>query len=42
MGQNAFNYVHENYSVEKKAGQYNIYKELFERKENGNLNSNPK
>ena len=42
MGQNAFNYVHENYSVEKKAGQYNIYKELFERNENGNLNSHAK
>lgn len=42
IGQNAFDYVHENYSVEKKSGQYNIYKEIFERKENGNLNSNPK
>ena len=42
IGQNAFNYTHENYSVEKKSGQYNIYKELFERSENGDFHSDPK
>ena len=40
VGQNAFNFVYENYSVEKKSTQYNIYKELYERKNDGHLNFN--
>ena len=40
VSQNAFNYVHENYSVEKKRSQYKLYGEIFERKNNANnLNS---
>jgi O-antigen biosynthesis protein len=36
VGQSAFNYVYENYSIAKKSDQYSIYKDVYERKINDN------
>jgi len=40
VSQNAFDYVYENYSVEKKSKQYNLYKELYEKRNNENFDFN--
>lgn len=40
ISQNAFDYVYENYSIIKKASQYNLYKKVYEER-NENFNFNP-
>jgi len=36
VGQAAFDYAYKNYSIETKKSQYNLYREIFERKNNAN------
>jgi glycosyltransferase involved in cell wall biosynthesis len=42
VSQNAFNFVHEHYSIKKKHNQYKLYGELYERKKDDNLDFDAK